>query len=422
MVAGPSRGGLHGTGAGKGEGSWLVVQELLERGDPAFVDELRKITDADALGAFAARWYADSRSASRRLLLAYLERPLNAYRHEALVKRLFKLAEAAGDDEVMARFLVLFDRSVRRVRATKRHYETQVVPDRAQADALSAAWLRPRLRHRQCLAEPDGDQLHVVGIWTESIVRTSRTSIMPRGTLRETPDFTSWSPVTGRYKTFMAPDWVPKLKLDPKDFRDQVDVPEAHRPRLERFRLFSTATRNYLRRRSWRYFRKLGRRAPDRYVAAVSEALLLYRDDDVADALALLDNWGLVHILFHHSPALVARPNGWWPAEGRTLADLAPAPMYEPLWKREPRAVVDLMVRGGCRPVRQWAARRGQGRPRGRRGRHVAGGAARVARARRRRGGRPGGRAAPERPGARRLECRPLARTRGDVESGRRWS
>ena len=180
---------------------------------------------------------------------------------------------------------------------------------------------------------------------------------MPRGTLRETPDFASWSPVTGRYKTFMAPDWVPKLKLNPKDFRDQVDVPEAHRPRLERFRLFSTATRNYLRRRSWRYFRKLGRRAPDRYVAAVSEALLLYRDDDVADALALLDNWGLVHILFHHSPALVARPNGWWPAEGRTMADLAPAPMYEPLWKREPRAVVDLMVRGGCRPVRQWAAR-----------------------------------------------------------------
>ena len=41
-------------GQGRDEGNWLVVQELLERGDPAFVDELRKITDADALGAFAA--------------------------------------------------------------------------------------------------------------------------------------------------------------------------------------------------------------------------------------------------------------------------------------------------------------------------------------------------------------------------------
>lgn len=341
---------------GQGQGSWLVVQELLERGEPEFVDELRKITDADALGAFAARWYADSRSASRRLLFAYLERPPNAYRHEALVKRLFKLAEGAGDDEVMARFLVLFDRSVRRARGTKRHYETQVVPDRAQADALSAAWLARGFDTVNVWSNRQ-DRLHVVGIWTESIVRTSRTSVMPRGTLREMPDFTSWSPVTGRYKTFLAPDWVLKLKLDPKDFRDKVDVPEAHRPRLERFRLFSTATRNYLRRRSWRYFRRLGRRAPDRYVAAVSEALLLYRDDDVADSLALLDNWGLVHILFHHSPSLAARPNGWWPAEGRTLADLAPAPMYEPLWKREPRAAVDLMIRGGCRPVRQWAAR-----------------------------------------------------------------
>jgi len=345
-----------GQAQGNGEGSWLVVHELLERGDPAFVNELRAISDADALGAFAARWYADSRSASRRLVFAYLERPPNAYRHETLVKRLFKLAEGAEDDEVMARFLVLFDRSVRRVRRTRRHYESQVVPDRAQADALSAAWLARGFDSVNLWTNWQG-RLHVVGIWTESVVGTSRASVMPRGRLRETPDFTSWSPMTGRYKSILAPDWVTRLKLDPNDFRNTVEIPEAHRLRLERFRLFSTATRNYLRRRSWRYFRKLGRRAPERYVAAVSEALLLYRDDDVADALALLDNWGLVHILFHHSPDLVARPDGWWPAEGRTMSDLAPAPMYKPLWKRAPRAVVDLMVRGGCRPVRQWAAR-----------------------------------------------------------------
>ena len=60
------------------------------------------------------RWHADKRPASRRLLLDYLDRPLNAFRHEPLIKRLFKLAEAAGDDELMARFLILFDRSIRR--------------------------------------------------------------------------------------------------------------------------------------------------------------------------------------------------------------------------------------------------------------------------------------------------------------------
>ena len=64
---------------------------------------------------FAERWYTDPSPNARRLLLAYLERPLNAFRHEALIKRLFKHAEAAGDDAVMARFLVAFDRSIRRV-------------------------------------------------------------------------------------------------------------------------------------------------------------------------------------------------------------------------------------------------------------------------------------------------------------------
>ena len=99
-------------------GSWAFAEELYDHGDPHFVAELRRITDADRLGQFAARWYADKRAQPRKLLfsahdhpqtprqllLAYLDQPLNAYRHEALVKRLFKLAEAAGDDEVMGRF------------------------------------------------------------------------------------------------------------------------------------------------------------------------------------------------------------------------------------------------------------------------------------------------------------------------------
>jgi len=33
--------------------------------------------------------------------------------------------------------------------------------------------------------------------------------------------------------------------------------------------LFSVPTRHYLRRRAWRYFRKLGKKEPDRYVPAV---------------------------------------------------------------------------------------------------------------------------------------------------------
>src|SRR5271170_5349587 len=106
---------------GQGAGDWLLVQELFERGEPSFVDELRKIDDAEVLGAFALRWLADTRPEARQFLFDYLDRPLNAYRHEALVKRLFKQAEAAGDDALMARFLVCFDRAVRRVQGRRTH-------------------------------------------------------------------------------------------------------------------------------------------------------------------------------------------------------------------------------------------------------------------------------------------------------------
>src|SRR5713101_2040384 len=100
--------------------SWLLIEELLERGDPAFVTELRKVHDAERLGGFANRWYADPRPWARQFLFDYFNLPLNAFRHEALVKRLFKLAEKAGDDALMARFMVAFDRSVRRVKSDRR--------------------------------------------------------------------------------------------------------------------------------------------------------------------------------------------------------------------------------------------------------------------------------------------------------------
>src|SRR5262249_45752966 len=103
--------------------------------------------------------------------------------------------------------------------------------------------------------------------------------------------------------------------------------------------LFSVPTRNYLRRRAWRYFRKLGRQSPDRYIPAISVALKLYTDADVPDGLGLLDNWGLVHLLFHHSPTLDSRPAGWRIAEGGSLAKLQPDPMFRKLWLKSPEPI-----------------------------------------------------------------------------------
>ena len=40
-------------------GSWPYAEGAVPRGDPLFVAEVRRLTDADRLGNLAARWYAD---------------------------------------------------------------------------------------------------------------------------------------------------------------------------------------------------------------------------------------------------------------------------------------------------------------------------------------------------------------------------
>ncbi len=347
-------------------GDWLVLYELLERGDPEFVDRLRAIADADALGRFAERWYHDPSPNARRLLLAYLERPLNAFRHEALIKRLFKLAEAKGDDAVMARFLVAFDRSVRRAVKKKTHFVRVQVDSWEEAAALVSQWKQEGYdwaQHWDRGGQWPGRYL-AMAARSEPVLTVPGGTTMPRGVIVSYP---ARFDVLG-LKTVDAPDWVGKLKLDPKQFRNATFLPESVRGKLEKFRLFSLRTRYYMRRRTWRYFRMLGKglaphsfppseRKGDRYIAAISEALVLYEDPDVNSGVALIDNWGLMHALFHHSPVLEARPRGWRLAEDRSLSELEPAPIYEDLWRTSPRGLYELIVRARCHPVRQWAVR-----------------------------------------------------------------
>lgn len=257
--------------------------QLFQSGSAEFVDAIRAQWHADALGVFAQVWYADARPVARELLFEYLARPLNSPRHEALVKRLFKLAEAAGDDAVMARFLVALDRCNRRRR-------------------------RRNTRRIDWQQTPGGEPF---------IARAN--SALPRN--------------------------------------DQLF--RSNHPRLESFLrgrfLYSVRTRQYLRRRVWRYFRKLGKRAPDRYIGAVAGALRLYRDEDMATGQSLLDNWGLCHILFHYSPTLAARPMKWTLAAGGSLAQLQPDPIYRKLWQANAEPIFTLMVEARARPVSLWA-------------------------------------------------------------------
>src|SRR5262245_23176823 len=121
-------------------GSFALAEELFARGDAAFVGELRRVDDAERLGNFAARWLADPRPIARKLLIDYLSGPLNAYRHEALVKRLFKGIEKAGDDELMGVLLVAFDRSIRRARKTITRRKWESLSTQAEAEGRLGQW------------------------------------------------------------------------------------------------------------------------------------------------------------------------------------------------------------------------------------------------------------------------------------------
>ena len=332
-------------------GDWLVLYELLERGDPEFVNRLRAIDDAEALGRFAERWYHDSSPNARRLLLAYLERPLNAFRHEALIKRLFKHAETASDDAVMARFLAAFDRSVRHMIRKKRHRVSVTVNTWDEAAALVSRWKQEGYdwaNHWDRGGQGPG-RYHAMGSWSEPVLTTPGGTTMPRGSMVEYK--VGYDLVKRRYETILAPDWVKRLRLDPKQFQIASLPPESSRQKLEMFRLFSLRTRYYLRRRASALFRKLGKgfsplqsASPEdpgdgfgRYIAAISGALVLYEDADVSSGMALIDNWGLMHALFHDSPVLEARSAGLASGGGSLALGAGAGPDLRGILAIEPR-------------------------------------------------------------------------------------
>jgi hypothetical protein len=323
-------------------GSWSLVEELYSRGDSGFVDELRRVHIADRLADFAPRWIGDRRPFARQALLDYLSRPLNCYRHEGLVKRLFKFAEKAGDDELMGAFLVAFDRTIRRVRKTITRHKQGTFASEAAAEAAIREWAA------------DGYGNANTSRWSGRTYayawKTEEAVIMPANTVMPRPDYqgprNARNPRTGA--RIEVPPWRPS---------------DAEIQRLEQKRLlFSLPTRRYLRRRTWRYFRKIGKNSSKigktevtRYIRAAVGFLARYTDADTDSDIHLLDNWGLTHALFRYSRALVCPANGWEFAPGRSLADLAPAPRFESAWAADAQAVFDLMLAAQSRTVRQWA-------------------------------------------------------------------
>jgi hypothetical protein len=258
-----------------------VLDELFAAGDERFLNHLVTFHEPKKLAALADRWKRDSRPWARRTLLEYVDRLPGSPGHEPVVKRLFKHAEAQGDDELMARFAYAFDRLVRRRRAKRWQWD-------------------PTLRQ--------GGPV--------------QTLVVPR-------------------------DVLPKLK----------PPPPAGEPPWPTRRLFSYHTRHHLRRRAWRYFRRMGHKRPDRYPRAVAGLLRLFADGSLASGEALLDSRSLAHTCFRGSDVLDFTPGHVNLRRGRSLAELQAAPAHPRLWQRPASAdvLLDLAAGAGSRPVRAWA-------------------------------------------------------------------
>ena len=145
----------------------------------------------------------------------------------------------------------------------------------------------------------------------------------------------------------------------PQQFRNprtgaRVEVP----PRIPRSgRLFRYHTRYYLRRRAWRYYRRLGYQRPKEYVTAIARALVQYRDEDLSAAEHALECWGLMQACFHQSDVLRFRADRVLIRPGRKFSELKPAPYFPKLWE-QPEALAALLriVTGAqSRLVRLWA-------------------------------------------------------------------
>lgn len=103
--------------------STLLIDEYFDAGDERFLAEVLSSRSDKKLLSLAQRWYWDPRPFARRMLLAYVDDGCDRGHHRPLVKSLFKLAEAAGDDEAMGHFMVAFDRLVQHKLVEKRDYD-----------------------------------------------------------------------------------------------------------------------------------------------------------------------------------------------------------------------------------------------------------------------------------------------------------
>jgi hypothetical protein len=276
--------------------SKLMLDECFSSEDDRFLDEFRKFDSYEFLLRFVQKWLQDERPWAKAQIVRYLQEDFAAAGHEVVVKRLFKHFEGQQEHDVLGHFMVAFDRLVRRKRVARYRYDRST---------------RQSWREEALYAKPNKAVCD----------QTNRTA--------------TYKDFRGREATYRLPD----LRNKPGN------------------RLFSQRTRNYLRRRVWRYFRQLSYRKPMAYVAFVAAAMEEYEDRDFAVGENILDNWSLVHACYFHHDAIEFTANHVNLVEGRSLTELTPAPYQLSAWQtpKGALALVELIVEAKSTLVRLWA-------------------------------------------------------------------
>src|SRR5688572_6695424 len=283
--------------------SLRVLKEFFSTEDSRFLPYLFDFREDAVLAKFAEQWKCDPRPWARRQVFDYLRQPLNHPGHEPVVKRLFKHAQAERDDELAGAFMIAFDRIVQREIGKGRQ------------------WVQEMRRYVEV------ERLYNV------------TSAIPYPQLPYDLQGHKVLPA-GKKARFVRS--VPTSKLN------------WHPPSAT---LFSHETKHYLRRRAWRYFRRMAHKEPGRYVAAMLDTLARYDDEHLPDGIAIMDAWGLAHACFHHSPVLRFGKAVVNLAPGQSLGNLAAAPYREELWAEAEMApkLFDLITRAGATVVKLFA-------------------------------------------------------------------
>lgn len=276
--------------------SKLLLDECYSAEDDRFLTEFQKFDNYEFLLGFVEKWLHDARPWAREQIERYLQLDWNFPGQEVVVKRLFKHFENERDHEMIAKFMVAFDRLVHRRVVRHSRYDWQ---------------------SRQT--------------WT-----TESLYAKPNKTIKnETNRFATYTDWRGKKQKYPLPDLV-------------------NRPNN---RLFSHKTRNYLRRRAWRYFRELSHKKPMAYVAFIASAMRQYVEQDFESGVNILDNWSLMHACYFHHDALHFTQSHTNLVEGSALSELTPAP-YQPSAWQTPKgalALVELIDEAKSTLVRLWA-------------------------------------------------------------------